>query len=123
SPLLCRCPARNLGFRAAFAAHGIYLISAGCSDLARRLSRPALECMRECAHRMEAEQPRVFERAALGRRGNDPLSRAAVERAANNYITCRVNSVVRWRSRPQHQKLNLALHGVKSFSRRMASSR
>src|SRR5262245_9149399 len=55
-------------------------------------------------------------KVSAGRYLDDPPSRAAVERAANNYITCRVNSVVRWRSRPQHPKLNLALHGVKSFS-------
>src|SRR5215469_6444483 len=35
-----------------------YSISAGCSHLARRLSGPALACMRECAHLMKAEQPR-----------------------------------------------------------------
>src|SRR5215472_10818687 len=33
-------------------------ISARCSHLTRRLSGPALECMRECAHLMKAEQPR-----------------------------------------------------------------
>src|SRR5262244_3381078 len=33
-------------------------ISAGCSHLARRLSGPALERMRERAHLMKAEQPR-----------------------------------------------------------------
>src|SRR5215471_14355156 len=31
---------------------------AGCPQLARRLSGPSLECMRECAHLMKAEQPR-----------------------------------------------------------------
>src|SRR5215813_5921878 len=31
---------------------------AGCPHLARRLSGPALECMRECAHLMKTEQPR-----------------------------------------------------------------
>src|SRR5262249_24032380 len=36
----------------------IWSISACCPDLARRLSGPALECMRECAHLMKAEQPR-----------------------------------------------------------------
>src|SRR5262249_7947101 len=35
-----------------------YSISAGCPQLARRFSGPALECMRECAHLMKAEQPR-----------------------------------------------------------------
>src|SRR5262252_4593185 len=39
-------------------ARGICSISAGCSHLARRLSGPALACMRECAHLMKAEQPR-----------------------------------------------------------------
>src|SRR5215469_5007846 len=33
-------------------------ISARCSHLTRRLSGPALERMRECAHFMKAEQPR-----------------------------------------------------------------
>src|SRR5262245_33101442 len=33
-------------------------ISAGCPHPPRRLSGPAFECMRECAHLMKAEQPR-----------------------------------------------------------------
>src|SRR5262249_12430683 len=33
-------------------------ISASCSHLARRLSGPALECMRECTDLVKAEQPR-----------------------------------------------------------------
>jgi hypothetical protein len=37
--------------------HGICSISAGCAHLARRLSGPALERMRECAHLMKAKQP------------------------------------------------------------------
>src|SRR5262245_24889666 len=36
----------------------IWSISAGCSQLTRRLSRPALERMRECTHLMKTEQPR-----------------------------------------------------------------
>src|SRR5215472_1621955 len=39
-------------------ARGICSISVGCSHLARRLSGPALACMRECAHLVKAEQPR-----------------------------------------------------------------
>src|SRR5262249_14177592 len=35
-----------------------YSINAGCSHLARRLSGPALECMRECAHLIKPKQPR-----------------------------------------------------------------
>ena len=31
--------------------------SAGCSDLARRLSSPPFACMRECAHLAKAKQP------------------------------------------------------------------
>src|SRR5258707_15393959 len=38
--------------------HDICSISAGNPHLARRLSGPALERMRECAHLMKAEQPR-----------------------------------------------------------------
>src|SRR6266446_1752756 len=37
---------------------GTCSISASCPHLARRLSGPALECMRECAHLSKAEQPR-----------------------------------------------------------------
>src|SRR5262249_18107292 len=33
-------------------------LSGGCPHLARRLSSPPLECMRECAHLVKAEQPR-----------------------------------------------------------------
>jgi hypothetical protein len=36
------------------------LRAAGCSHLARRLSGPAPECMREGTHLMKAEQPRNF---------------------------------------------------------------
>jgi hypothetical protein len=39
-------------------SHGIRSISAGCPHLARRLSGPALERMREGAHLMKAKQPR-----------------------------------------------------------------
>jgi hypothetical protein len=38
--------------------HRVCSISAGCSHLARRLSGPPLECMRECTHFVKAEQPR-----------------------------------------------------------------
>jgi hypothetical protein len=38
--------------------HGVCSISTGCSHLARRLSGPALVCVRECAHLLKAEQPR-----------------------------------------------------------------
>src|SRR5262249_15886117 len=44
--------------RSATAREKCHSISAGCSHLARRLSGPALERMRECAHLMKAEQPR-----------------------------------------------------------------
>src|SRR5262249_48617653 len=37
---------------------GTCSISASCSHLARRLSGPALVCMRECAHLTKTEQPR-----------------------------------------------------------------
>jgi hypothetical protein len=37
-----------------------YSISSGCSHLARCLSGPALEGMRECAHLMKAEEPGNF---------------------------------------------------------------
>src|SRR5262249_6290312 len=39
-------------------ARGIGSISAGWSHLPRRLSSPALECMRECAHLIKPKQPR-----------------------------------------------------------------
>src|SRR5260221_9990935 len=38
--------------------HDICSIRAGCSYLARRLSGPALERVRECAHLIKAKQPR-----------------------------------------------------------------
>jgi hypothetical protein len=38
--------------------YGIYSAGGGSPHLARRLTGPALECMRECAHLMKAEQPR-----------------------------------------------------------------
>src|SRR5262249_13527947 len=41
-------------------------ISAGCSHLPRRLSSPALVCMRECAHLTKAEQPRNLRHRQLG---------------------------------------------------------
>src|SRR5262249_54047158 len=44
--------------RSATAREKCHSISAGCSQLARRLSGPALERMRECAHLMKTEQPR-----------------------------------------------------------------
>src|SRR5262249_42655696 len=44
--------------RSATVEEECYSISANCPHLARRLSGPALECMRECAHLMKAEQPR-----------------------------------------------------------------
>jgi hypothetical protein len=39
---------------------GTLLVSVGCSHLTRRLSGPALECMRECAHLVKAEEPGNF---------------------------------------------------------------
>src|SRR6476646_8106240 len=38
----------------------------GCTHLARRLSGPPLECMRECTHVVKAEQPRNLGYLQLG---------------------------------------------------------
>jgi hypothetical protein len=46
--------------RSRYGSQRVSSISAGCSQLAWRLSGPALECMRECAHLMKAEQPRYL---------------------------------------------------------------
>src|SRR6516225_6245429 len=60
--LLCACRIPSKAYARSklsrTTARGICSISAGCSHLTRRLSGPALECMRECAHLMKAEQPR-----------------------------------------------------------------
>ena len=42
------------------------VISGGCPHLARRLSGPPLECMRECTHFVKAEQPRNLGYMQLG---------------------------------------------------------
>src|SRR5262249_14998833 len=52
--------------RPTFASHGFYLISAGCSHLARCLSCPAPKRMRKCAHLMKTEQPRNLGYVQLG---------------------------------------------------------
>src|SRR6516162_5372022 len=60
--LLCACRIPSKAYARSklsrTTARGICSISAGCSYLARRLSGPALERMRECAHIIKAEQPR-----------------------------------------------------------------
>src|SRR5215472_17508710 len=59
--LLCACRIPSKAYARSklsrTTARGICSISAGCPDLARRLSGPALERMRECAHLMKTEQP------------------------------------------------------------------
>ena len=53
-------------FDMAATVQGTFSISAGSSHLPRRLSCPALVCMRECAHVTKAEQPRNLGYVQLG---------------------------------------------------------
>ena len=59
APLLSRrrLSGNSLSPSSATVEEECYSIGASCSHLPRRLSGPALACMRECAHLIKAEQP------------------------------------------------------------------